>query len=286
MAVTYYNPNYNDADPFDQSGFSDAGTPTPSQSGPLPSPFTPAPTSPQNPYIPSATQPAMPPGYQINPTTGLYEKIPAATTPAPPPGSSTPKVTGPDPTNGFPDLKFNFTPPPGPTAPGAVAAVPVPQFNAPDYKQAPAFELPSWQSVQQNDPGIAFRIGQGEQQVQQSAAARGVLNGGGTLKDILNYGQNAASNEYQNAAIRALGTYQTNYGTQFADPNQYAYNAAVQAFQPYQTQYGAEVGAAAAQPQLDWNNAFNLTQANYNTDRNNEQDKFNRLFSFSQSGAT
>lgn len=77
----------------------------------------------------------------------------------------------------------------------------------------PSFNAPSGQDVLNGDPGYGFRLGQGEQALQGSAAARGVLNTGGTLKDILNYGQNAASQEYSDAFNRALGIYNTNYTT-------------------------------------------------------------------------
>jgi len=63
----------------------------------------------------------------------------------------------------------------------------------------------------QNDPGYQFRLSQGEQALQQSAAAKGHLRTGGTLKDILGYGQNFASSEYQNVFDRALQGFQTKY---------------------------------------------------------------------------
>jgi hypothetical protein len=50
----------------------------------------------------------------------------------------------------------------------------------------------------QATPGYQFRLDQGMQGVQNSAAARGGLLSGGTLKAIQKYGQDFASNEYQN----------------------------------------------------------------------------------------
>lgn len=50
----------------------------------------------------------------------------------------------------------------------------------------------------QNSPGYQFRYDQGMAGVQNSAAARGGLLSGGTLKAIQKYGQDFASNEYQN----------------------------------------------------------------------------------------
>lgn len=52
------------------------------------------------------------------------------------------------------------------------------------------------------DPGYAFRISEGMKALQNSAAARGGLLGGSTLKGITRFGQDAASQEYQNAFNR------------------------------------------------------------------------------------
>lgn len=52
------------------------------------------------------------------------------------------------------------------------------------------------------DPGAAFRMQQGLQGVERSAAARGGLLGGGTLKALSRYGSNLASQEYANAFDR------------------------------------------------------------------------------------
>lgn len=62
-----------------------------------------------------------------------------------------------------------------------------------------------------NDPGYAFRLAQGEQALENSAAARGGLLSGGTAKGLEDYAQNYASNEYGNVYGRALGEYQQKY---------------------------------------------------------------------------
>jgi len=49
----------------------------------------------------------------------------------------------------------------------------------------------------QNSDGYKFRMGQGEQAVQRSAAARGGLNSGATLKALMEYGQGVGSDEFQ-----------------------------------------------------------------------------------------
>jgi hypothetical protein len=67
--------------------------------------------------------------------------------------------------------------------------------------------------TEQNDPGYQFRLNQGMQALQNSAAARGGLLSGGTAKALTDYNQNAASGEYGNVYNRALQNYNTNYNT-------------------------------------------------------------------------
>lgn len=54
----------------------------------------------------------------------------------------------------------------------------------------------------QGDPGYAFRLNEGLKSVNASAAARGNRNSGATLKALTRYGQDYASNEYNNAYNR------------------------------------------------------------------------------------
>jgi len=54
----------------------------------------------------------------------------------------------------------------------------------------------------QQDPGYAFRQSEGMKALERSAAARGGLLSGGTMKGIQRFGQDLASQEYQNAFNR------------------------------------------------------------------------------------
>jgi hypothetical protein len=54
----------------------------------------------------------------------------------------------------------------------------------------------------QQDPGYAFRMSEGMKGLERSAAARGGLLSGATLKGIQRYGQDLASQEFQNAFNR------------------------------------------------------------------------------------
>lgn len=65
--------------------------------------------------------------------------------------------------------------------------------------------------TEKNDPGYQFRLNQGLQALQNSAAARGGLLSGNTAQAINDYAQQSASNEYGNVYGRALGEYQQNY---------------------------------------------------------------------------
>lgn len=81
---------------------------------------------------------------------------------------------------------------------------PVPKFDA------PAFVRPDAQSIL-GAPGFQARLQAGEGALQRSAASKGLLRSGGTFKDLIEYGQNFASNEYNNNFNQALQTHQANY---------------------------------------------------------------------------
>lgn len=93
------------------------------------------------------------------------------------------------------------------------------------------------------DPGFQFRMNEGRKALEGSAAARGSLNSGATLKALTRYGQDFASNEYGSAYGREFNRLSTltNIGQ----------NSAAQtgaAGQNYANAYGQNVtGAANAQ---------------------------------------
>lgn len=113
-----------------------------------------------------------------------------------------------------------YYPPSAPTFnPGFSASAPSSSFSWPSYSMpafdpGPAFSYkdfvrPDAQSVM-DDPGFQFRIDQGRKALEASAAGKGILRSGGTLKDLLSYGQNFASQEYGRVYDRALQEYDTN----------------------------------------------------------------------------
>lgn len=71
--------------------------------------------------------------------------------------------------------------------------------NDPDFgSAAKAFGMDQFEA----DPGYAFRMSEGMKAIERSAAARGGLLSGSTLKGITRFGQDTASNEYTNAFNR------------------------------------------------------------------------------------
>ena len=69
-----------------------------------------------------------------------------------------------------------------------------------------------FQYDQNADPGAAFRMSEGIKALDRSAAARGGLLSGATLKGVQRYGQDLGSQEYQNAFNRYVTGFNANTG--------------------------------------------------------------------------
>lgn len=115
-----------------------------------------------------------------------------------------------------------------------------------------------------NDPGYQFRLQQGQNTLENSAAARGNLLSGATLKDLQGYAQGMASQEGAAAFSRDMNTF-NNKQNQLANLMQQGYNAS-----------GQIVGTGAAMT----NNLANLAmqgganQSNYYTNLANAGNSF------------
>jgi hypothetical protein len=120
--------------------------------------------------------------------------------------------------------------------------------------------------AQGKDPGYQFRLEEGMKGLERSAAARGGLLSGGTLKGIQRYGQDMASQEYQNAFNRyqaeragtlnpfqslagvgqstsnALGTMGMNYANQAGEAYQGAANARASGYVGQANAIGGTIG--------------------------------------------
>jgi len=123
-----------------------------------------------------------------------------------------------------------FTPPDmlnlgGPTGLSFIPPVPSFNFTPPTAEEAAA------------DPGYQFTLGEGERALEQSAAGRGVLNTSGTLKNLVDYGQNAASTQYNNV-------YNRDFGLAHAK------------FDPLMTQYTTLASAGQRQNELNYDEAW------------------------------
>jgi len=133
------------------------------------------------------------------------------------------------------------------------AAVP---FSRDEYEAATPFEAPTAADMAA-DPSYQFRLKQGQDALERSGAARGVTNTGGTLKDILDYGQNAASQEYGNVYGRKRDTYDANERNRF---NAYSANYG-NAMNAYGMNEQNRFGAFDANEQ-NRAGAFNTNEAN------------------------
>ena len=91
-----------------------------------------------------------------------------------------------------------------------------------------------------SDPSYQFRLQQGRDAIQSGAAARGGLLSGATLKALQGYGQDMASQEYQNAYNR-FNADQTNQYNRLSNLVGVGQNAAAQ-----QGNYGAQTVQAVA----------------------------------------
>ena len=99
----------------------------------------------------------------------------------------------------------------------------------------------------QQDPGYQFRMLEGQKALERSAAARGGLQSGATLKALSRYGQDFASNEYGNAYNRFNADRDRRYGrlSTLAGYGQGANSMIGAAGQNYANNYGNTMMSAA-----------------------------------------
>jgi hypothetical protein len=128
-------------------------------------------------------------------------------------------------------------------APNGLGARPTFNFpGAPVFKY-PKFHAPS-QEEAQKEPGYQFRLDAGQQALERSASAKGILRTGGTLKDFVEYGQNFGAAEYNNVFNRALQGYDREYRG--------AYDAFAPQLADYNNRFRAETASGLAAYDRDW----------------------------------
>jgi hypothetical protein len=117
----------------------------------------------------------------------------------------------------------------------------------------------------QLDPGYAFRMSEGMKGLERSAAARGGLASGATMKGIQRFGQDLGSQEYMNAFNRyqtnranqlnplqsLMGAGQTAANTLSSAAGQYGQGASEAAYQGANARASGYIGSANA-----WNQAL------------------------------
>lgn len=176
----------------------------------------------------------------------------------------------------------------------------LPQWQGPAIPQAPAFSYADFKAPTldeaKNQPGYQFGVDQGLKALQQSRAAQGLLRTGGTLKDIQQYGQNAATQNYgnvlqQDAGIydrnraNAVGIYNTNYQTQYMDPYKAQFADAQAKYAPQLLQYQTQAADAERQAEFgynaDWAKYLNQQDVFYN----NQSQPFQKYLSLANIGA-
>jgi len=88
----------------------------------------------------------------------------------------------------------------------------LPSYNIPGAPRftAPQFIAPTAESAL-NEPGYQFRSAEGIKALEQSAAGKGVLRTGGSLKELANWSQELAAQEYNNVYNRALQAFDRLY---------------------------------------------------------------------------
>lgn len=163
---------------------------------------------------------------------------------------------------------------------GTGGAGTAPTFTAPAYEKPPAFSYADFvapdPSQLASDPWTQYTLKTQQDAIQKSAAAKGMLETGGTVNDLLTNASAINSQGYQNlwnnaqqtyATNRgnAVDAYNTNYGTQYSDPYHYqyqgaqdAYNAAAHNYDQGQMYDWNQTLFGEQQSQDQWANKFKL----------------------------
>ena len=228
--------------------------------------------------------PALAPGESYGPSPGQINRVDGSTT-----GSAGPNPVTPPPTEN--PTQTPQPPPPGPPQPPGpgggtlggllapfqyggtdYALPPPPEFVAPEYTPYEKFSDPTMDDARA-DPGYAFARDEGQRALEASKAAQGVYNTGGTLKDLIGWGNSFATQRYGDVRNRKMDTYLTNYKTQNIDPYEKLYRGAVDAFAPKMQAYGTEAAWKQHANDLNWSHA-------YDTFRDQRDSTFNKSFQY------
>jgi len=170
-----------------------------------------------------------------------------------------PAILGGEPTTVYTDAEGNFVPDIEAYAAQNPVAAPTPAAGAPPSEFG-SLARPFGTEQFQADPGYAFRQAEGMKALERSAAARGGLLSGGTLKGIQRFGQDLASQEYGNAFNRyqieraarlnplqsLMGSGQSAANTMTSAAGQFGQNQAANTYNAAQARASGYVGQANA----------------------------------------
>jgi hypothetical protein len=142
-------------------------------------------------------------------------------------------------------------------------------FSYADFVPPDRFQAPRPEDIV-NDPGYRFRVGEGERGITNSAAAKGLLRTGGTLKDFMTYGQSMGSQEYDNVWNRRWNEHQGLYNERFgewgaghgkaADAYKTNWGVTRDAFEPVMEGWRTKQSAAQRQGETDFERAWRSHQ--------------------------
>lgn len=221
---------------------------------------------------PPTTPPISTPPGDVTPKDGTTPK-------PPPPGPGVPPSTE------FPPFGI---PAPSPTN---NPLPPAPGFNPPNFTAPPPFSFADFVNTtaddMNQDPGFQVRVDRGRDILEHGAAAKGILNTGMTLKDILDYGQNSASQEFQNVDNRrrstysmnrsnAVGNYEENYKTQYYDPYTFQYKSAYDAANLAQDAWKTNAGFTERANEFNTTNDMSKWWDQYQMFLNEQRDRWGR----------
>ena len=155
------------------------------------------------------------------------------------------------------------------------------EFDAPvDTLTFRDFQAPTAESAQAT-PGYEFRLSEGQRALQNAAAAKGMLRTGNTWKDLLRYGQDYATSEYDKVYGRARSEHDLAY-QQALQANRESYGRATGEHQmSYQQAQQANRDAyqrALGEQQLGYQQAAQT----YGMGREEERSAYDRSFAAQQ----
>ena len=162
-----------------------------------------------------------------------------------------------------------------------------PEYTAPEIPTIEPWRQPSEQDMYA-DPSFGFRKGIGEQALLNNRAAQGLSRSGGTLKDLLAYNQNFASQEYGNIANRSLEGWRSNTDATLRRSG-LEQERSRSMYEPQFAEYQNKVAVATRVPELEYDRSWREFLADYdiwNDQRGFTRDSLQGLADFGLDAAT